>query len=77
MGFGQRLITGKSYYAPLARRTMVTASEAIRINNKGMLKSAIIQNRRCSDTNSLLALIDQCKNLGRTELIPTIEDFLI
>lgn len=69
---------GLNYYAPLAHSVIrnITPSEAVHLNNPGILRSVLQANWITIDKQRLLCLLDQAKNTKKDSAIPVIEAFM-
>lgn len=70
---------GLSYYAPLAHSMIrnITLSEAVHLNNPGILRSVLQANWITIDKQRLICLLDQARNTKKHSAIPVIEAFII
>lgn len=69
---------GLSYYAPAAFSVIrnISPSEAVHLNNPGILRRVIQSNWITMDKQRLVCLLDQAKNSKKEQAIPVIESFM-
>jgi len=69
---------GLSYYAPVAFSVIrnISPSEAVHLNNPGILRRVIQSNWITMDKQRLVCLLDQAKNSKKEHAIPVIESFM-
>jgi hypothetical protein len=69
---------GLSYYAPVAYSVIrnISPSEAVHLNNPGILKNVLQRNWITMDKHRLVCLLEQAKNTKKENAIPVIESFM-
>lgn len=69
---------GLNYYAPLAHSMIrnITPSEAVHLNDPGILRSVLKANLITMDKQRLMCLLDQAKNTKKDSAIPVLEAFM-
>jgi len=69
---------GLSYYAPFTHSVVrnISLSQAVHLDNPGILKNVIKSNWATIDKHRLVCLLDQAKNTKKNASISVIESFI-